>query len=86
LELQQVPETDSCIVVPSHAMAEREQQVEFVWFTLRQHEPCSWDTWVEATGLDRARFQKFYYVLGKNKRVKKVDNLWRTTEAKGTPT
>jgi RecA-family ATPase len=86
LELQQVPETDSCIVVPSHAMAEREQQVEFVWFTLRQHEPCSWDVWVEATGLDRARFQKFYYVLGKNKRVKKVDNLWRTTEAKGTPT
>jgi hypothetical protein len=29
LELQQVPETDSCIVVPSHAMAEREQQIEF---------------------------------------------------------
>lgn len=86
LELQPVPDTDSCIVAPSHAMAEREQQIEFVWFTLRQHEPCSWDMWKEATALDASRFAKFFRVLQQAKRVKKgTDGGWRTTGAKGTP-
>jgi KaiC/GvpD/RAD55 family RecA-like ATPase len=81
LELQTVPETESCIVVPSNALAERQQEMERVWFQLRQLEPCTWDTWKNATGLDSSRFAKSFRALQQAKRVAKgKDSAWRTTQ------
>jgi hypothetical protein len=78
LEKLVVPGTDSCVMKGSNAPVERQSAAEAVVDILRQQQPCSWQTWVDATGLDAKEFMKVYQTVRKMNIVSKhkKTNKW----------
>ena len=77
LELQKVDGTDSCIVQGAQSAQQRQDIAAEVLNTLSKLQPCRWDDWREATGLNRSKFQKSFQLLRRNNQaIKGKGGLW----------
>lgn len=65
LEKVVVPGTDSCVMRGSDAPSERKSAADQLVAVLQAHQPCSWQTWVTASGLDTKAFMKVYQTVRK---------------------
>jgi RecA-family ATPase len=78
LEKVVVAGTDSCVMKGSNAPSQRKSEAEAVIDILRAHQPCSWQDWVNASGLDAKAFMKVYQTIRKMDKVSKhkKTNKW----------
>jgi KaiC/GvpD/RAD55 family RecA-like ATPase len=79
LELVKVDGTDSCVVMPNHALVNEAQMLDEMVASLVQVQPCSWDTWRATTGFTQSKFMKAYQKVKASGRAKKdpATNLWK---------
>lgn len=81
LEKLVVPGIDSCVMKGSDAPSERKSEADRLLAVLQEHQPCSWQDWVEHSGLNAKGFMKVYQTIRKRNVVSKhkKSNTWSIT-------
>jgi hypothetical protein len=82
MDLAKVSGSESCVLKP-YRQEERKAlavRAELALNVLRQIGPCSWDDWLEGTGLPRTTFHRIYTAMKNDGRVFKVDDKWHVRE------